>query len=60
MYSGGAKQPDNESDKGWLILIGSLLFAVLLVCAVWYAGTLDCPSPPAGPPEISMLVCARG
>jgi len=21
---------------------------------------LDCPSPPAGPPEISMLVCAGG
>jgi hypothetical protein len=32
----------------------------LIVCAVWYARVLDCPWPPAGPPEIAMLVCAGG
>jgi hypothetical protein len=60
MYSAGAKQPDNELDKAWLILLGSLLFVGLLVCAVWYARAVDCPWPPAAPPEIAMLVCAGG
>jgi hypothetical protein len=46
MYSAGAKQP-NDPDKAWLILLGSLLFVVLIVCAVWYARVLDCPWPPA-------------
>jgi hypothetical protein len=59
MYSAGAKQP-NDPDKAWLILLGSLLFVVLIVCAVWYARVLDCPWPPAGPPEIAMLICAGG
>jgi Subtilase family len=31
MYSAGAKQP-NDPDKAWLILLGSLLFVVLIVC----------------------------
>jgi hypothetical protein len=60
MYSAGAKQPNDKPDKAWLILLGSLLFAVLIVCAVWYARALDCSWPPAAPPEISMLVCAGG
>jgi hypothetical protein len=48
MYSAGAKQPDNELDKAWLILLGSLLFVGLLVCAVWYARAVDCPFSAAG------------
>jgi hypothetical protein len=46
MYSVGAKQPNNEADKAWLILLGSLLFVVLIVCAVWYARVLGagCPT----------------
>jgi hypothetical protein len=47
-----------EPDKGWVILLGSLIFVVFLLCAVWYARALQCPWPPASPPEIAMLVCA--
>jgi len=58
MYFPGSKQPNEEPDKGWVILLGSLIFVVLLLCAVWYARALECPWPPASPPEIAMLVCA--
>jgi hypothetical protein len=60
MHSAGAKQPNDEPDKAWLVLLGSLLFVGLIVCAVWYARVLDCPWLPAGPPEIAMLICAGG
>jgi hypothetical protein len=60
MYSAGAKAPNDVPDKAWLILLGSLLVVVLIVGAVWYARVLDCPWPPAAPPEIAMLVCAGG
>ena len=58
MYAPGSKQPNEEPDKGWGILLGSLIFVALLLCAVWYARALECPWPPASPPEIAMLVCA--
>jgi len=59
MYAPGSKQPNEEPDKGWGILLGSLIFvALLLLCAVWYARALECPWPSASPPEIAMLVCA--
>jgi hypothetical protein len=58
MYSARARQPDDEPAKAWLILLGLLFLVVLVVCAVWHARALDCPWPPAAPPEIAMLVCA--
>ena len=60
MRSAGAKQPNDEPDKAWRVLLGSLLFVGLIVGAFWYARALDCPWPAAGPPEIAMLVCAGG
>jgi hypothetical protein len=58
--SAGAKQPEDEPDKGWLVLLASLVLVVLVVCAVWYARASACPWPAAAPPEIAMLVCAGG
>src|SRR5215471_15131707 len=58
MYAPGSKQPNEEPDKGLVILLGSLILVALLLCAVWYARALECPWPPASPPEIAMLVCA--
>jgi hypothetical protein len=60
MSSAGAKQPDEEPDKGWLVLFASVLLVLLVVCAVWYARASECPWPAAAPPEIAMLVCAGG
>jgi hypothetical protein len=59
MSSAAAKQPDDEPDKGWLVLLASLLFIVVVVCAVRYARALACPWP-VSPPEIAMLVCTGG
>jgi len=57
MYAPGSKQPNEEPDKGWVILLGRW-FLSRFSCAPRYARALQCPWPPASPPEIAMLVCA--
>src|SRR5262245_66232009 len=43
MYAPGSKQPNEEPDKGWGILLGSLIFVEIILCAVWYARALGGP-----------------
>jgi hypothetical protein len=52
----GRKQPDEEPDKAWLWIVGSVI--VLGVSVVLYARVRDCaPLSVAAPPEIALLVC---
>jgi hypothetical protein len=54
----GRKQPDEEPDKAWLWIVGSVIFLVLGVSIVLYARARDCaPLSAAAPPEIALLVC---
>jgi hypothetical protein len=54
----GRKQPDEEPDKAWLWIVGSVIFVVLVVSVVPYGRARDCaPLSAAAPPEIGLLVC---
>jgi hypothetical protein len=54
----GRKQLDEQRDKVWLWIVGSVIFLVLGVTVVLYARARDfAPVSAAAPPEIALLVC---
>jgi hypothetical protein len=54
----GRKQPNDEPDKAWLWIVGSVTLVLLLIGIVFYSRARDC-SPLGPPPEIGLLVCAQ-
>jgi hypothetical protein len=40
----GLRQPEEEPDKAWLWIAGSVVLGVILICAVLYARALDYPA----------------
>jgi cytochrome b subunit of formate dehydrogenase len=54
----GRKQSNDETDKAWFWIVGTVTLVLLLIGIVFYSRDHDC-SPLGAPPEIGLLVCAQ-